>query len=544
MLNFLKKIKNYFFSRPLLLSWLVVVIVSVFHFSFYYIAIKPNFAAISAQSVALEASLTNNTANKIQIETLVENIKESFNRLYWYGAILTVVLILLFAFLIFNSRILSKNFLELKESRKRLKDDFENQSKKMEEINKMTKLVISRDLELNVSNSKLDNKLVELEESKNALAQALKKMKKAKTEAENEKEKTEALVSSFSTPIIFLDSKNKLAMFNLAAGEILKMKEADLGKIIPAEDNFSFNNFVNVVYNKFGIEKVLNEEKQVEFEEISLQADNSVRVYKIITARAVEKDGTYLGVMKIFYDITREKAIDKLKSEFISIAAHQLRTPLSAIKWAVGMVLEGDAGKLNKEQDELLKKGYLSNERIIALVNDLLDVSHLEEGKFGFTFAKTNFQEVIDAALGNLEGLISKNHQKFTINQNPRELPEIYMDKERMIMVLQNLLGNALKYTPEYGKIEMNIHVDGNFLNVKIKDQGVGIPREEQSKLFTKFFRAANAVKLETEGTGLGLFIVKNIIEKHGGHIYLTSEEGKGTEVSFSVPVNNKEGVV
>ena len=243
--------------------------------------------------------------------------------------------------------------------------------------------------------------------------------------------------------------------------------------------------------------------------------------------------------MKIFYNLTREKAIDKIKSDFISIAAHQLRTPLSAIKWVIKMILEGDAGELNVEQRDLLRKGYISNERIIRLVNDLLNVSRIEEGKFGFNFEKTDFQEVLVAAKGNLEGLIAKNHQELIV-QKPEKIPLVYLDKERMIMVLQNLLDNAVKYTPEYGKIEIIITTDKNFLYVKVKDQGIGIGKNDQTKLFSKFFRAANAVKLETEGSGLGLFIVKNIIEKHNGSIELKSEEGRGTEINFSLPIERK----
>ena len=242
--------------------------------------------------------------------------------------------------------------------------------------------------------------------------------------------------------------------------------------------------------------------------------------------------------MKIFYDTTREKAIDKMKSDFISIAAHQLRTPLSAIKWVIRMILDGDAGKLNKEQQELLDKGYLSNERIIRLVNDLLNVSRIEEGKFGFNFKKEDFLEVLAIAISNIESLATKNHQELIVKK-PSKLPKIFLDKERMIMVLQNLLSNAIKYTPEYGKIKVIVKVDKQNLNVKINDQGVGIPAEDQPKLFSKFFRAANVVKLETEGTGLGLFIVKNIIEKHNGQVSLKSEEGKGTEVNFSVPIRD-----
>ncbi|MDD5071655.1 MAG: ATP-binding protein [Patescibacteria group bacterium] len=384
----------------------------------------------------------------------------------------------------------------------------------------------------------------ELDDSRKSLINILEDVEDERNKAEEEKEKTLALISSFSTPVIFLNSQNKLALFNPSAREILNIKDGDLDAEISENNNFSLNNFTGIIHNKFKVEKIEKGRGDIDeyanLEEVTVKYREGDRIYKVTTVKAKEKDGDYLGTVKIFYDTTREKTIDRLKSEFISIAAHQLRTPLSAIKWVIKMILDGDAGKLTVEQQELLSKGYASNERIIRLVNDLLNVSRIEEGKFGFDFQKENFQKVIDATLGNLENLIVKNHLQLEIKK-PKRLPEVYFDKERMVMVMQNILDNAIKYTPEYGKIEIKIEVDKQFLYVKIKDQGVGIPKKDQEKLFTKFFRATNAVRLETEGSGLGLFIVKNIIERHNGKIILTSEEGKGTEVSFSLPLNKPQ---
>lgn len=223
--------------------------------------------------------------------------------------------------------------------------------------------------------------------------------------------------------------------------------------------------------------------------------------------------------------------------ENVKITMHQLRTPLSAIKWAIKMMLDGDAGELKAEQRELLNKSYLNNERVIKIVDNLLDVSIAKGGASIFNFEKVDFQEIVRTAINSVESLVIKNHQNLII-EKPEKLPKIYLDKERMIIVLQNLLGNAIKYTPEYGKIKIIIQVDKQLLCVKINDQGVGIPKKDQPKIFSKFFRASNAIKSETDGNGLGLFITKNIIEKHNGKISLKSEEHEGTEVSFSIPID------
>ncbi|MFA6353641.1 MAG: ATP-binding protein [Candidatus Paceibacterota bacterium] len=376
-----------------------------------------------------------------------------------------------------------------------------------------------------------------LQKSQKALLNMLEDVNEEKKKAETEKEKTMALVSSFSTPIIFLNNYHKLALFNSSAKEILNISDNDLGIEILDSNNFSLNNFANIIHNKFSVEKLIEESDGTKLEEAIVTYNNEERVYKVVTSKVLDKNLNYLGLMKIFYDTTREKAIDKMKSEFISIAAHQLRTPLSAIKWIIKMILDGDMGKLNAEQQELLNKGYQSNERIILLVNDLLNVSRIEEGRFGFNFEKTDFQEILNVAVSNVDSLVTQNHQELNV-EIPTGLPKISLDKERMVMVMQNLLSNAIKYTPEYGKIQIIIEIDKQYLNVKIKDQGVGIPKEDQPKMFSKFFRASNAIKMKTEGSGLGLFLVKNIIEKHNGTISLKSEEGKGTEVSFTLPIN------
>ena len=273
-------------------------------------------------------------------------------------------------------------------------------------------------------------------------------------------------------------------------------------------------------------------------EELVINYANQEITYKIITAAVVDSKNRNLGIMKIFYNLTREKMLDKLKSEFISIAAHQLRTPLSAIKWVIKMVLDGDIGEITEEQKKFLFKGYQSNERIIELVNDMLNVSRIEEGRFGYTYEKVDFEETLNLVVDTLEGKIKEKKINFEIIKEGK-ISDIFMDKSRIILVLQNLLENAVKYTPEFGKVNIILESGKKFLKVRIKDNGVGIPEKDQEKMFSKFFRADNVVRMQTEGSGLGLFIVKNVIKKHGGEITFTSKEGIGTEFVFTLPLEN-----
>lgn len=407
------------------------------------------------------------------------------------------------------------------------------QKKEFIEADQSTKLLIRRDLDLRAANQKLDQKMVEVENSERSLLVAYHKI-------ESEKEKTLAIVSSLTDPIIVLDNENKISLFNSAAQKTLGLRFSDFGSKVENKNNFELGNFKGIIRRDFIFRKVVNQEDpEKNSEEASLVNENQNLVFKVMTEKIFGKDKEYLGTMKIFYDLTREKMIDKMKSEFISIAAHQLRTPLSAIKWVIQMALDEDVGKLNKEQKELLTKGFQSNERMITLVNDLLDVSRIEDGRYEYSLKEGNFEDVIEVVIENIEKLIAKHHIKFVL-EKPEKFPNVVMDKERIILAFQNLVDNAIKYTPEYGSVEVKIVEEKGYLKVAVKDNGVGIPKGDQAKLFSKFFRASNVVRMETEGTGLGLFISKNIVEQHGGKINMKSEEGHGTEIIFTIPIKIK----
>ena len=370
----------------------------------------------------------------------------------------------------------------------------------------------------------LEEKTKELEKSKQALMNMLEDVEKAKAKAEEETKKTLLIIENFADGLLVFDKEEKLLLINPRAKDFFDVSEEVIGK---SASELSSGSSLGMLINFLGTEI-----KQVDRKEFTLREDLILEVSAVFILIVKEK----LGILVILHDITREKLIERMKTEFVSIVAHQLRTPLSAIKWVIKMILDGDAGKLNTEQQELLNKGYLSNERIIKLVNDLLNVSRIEEGRFGYNFAKCNFQEILDEVVNNVQQPIAKSHIQLLINK-PKKMPEIYLDKERIILAFQNLLDNAVIYTPEYGKIEINLTSDNKNFKVAIKDNGIGIPKQDQAKLFSKFFRAVNAMRTKTEGSGLGLFIAKNIIERHGGEITITSQEGLGTTVTFNLPL-------
>ncbi|MEK7575661.1 MAG: HAMP domain-containing sensor histidine kinase [Patescibacteria group bacterium] len=242
--------------------------------------------------------------------------------------------------------------------------------------------------------------------------------------------------------------------------------------------------------------------------------------------------------MALGEELKRAKELDRMKTEFISIAAHQLRTPLTAVKWILKMIINGDLGELTSEQKAFLSRGYQGNERTIKLVNDFLNVSRIEEGRFGYVFELIQLEDLIDNLIQDFDHVIKERQVDFIFEKPKEPLPKVKIDHSKMRLAIQNLIDNAIKYTPEKGRVAISIKNSIMHLEVTIKDTGYGIPKKQHERIFTKFFRGDNVIRKQVEGTGLGLFIVKNIIEKHGGTIWFESEENKGTTFYFTIPVS------
>lgn len=262
-----------------------------------------------------------------------------------------------------------------------------------------------------------------------------------------------------------------------------------------------------------------------------------------VSFRVTRKDE--IGALATFFNVMigkfrevhdRQETISRMKSEFVSTAAHQLRTPLSGMKWALHMTLAGDLGKISKEAKDTLEKTYEANERMITLVNDLLNVARIEEGRFGYSFQEVGIGPFLKALINDyaLPAKRKNIHMQLLL---PSEPYTAFLDPDRMHLALSNIIGNAIAYTPEGKNITVMLtKSDQSFLQVSIKDEGLGIASQDQDRIFSKFFRGENVVKKETEGSGLGLFITKNIIEQHGGNIWFESAIGQGTEFFLTLP--------
>lgn len=373
----------------------------------------------------------------------------------------------------------------------------------------------------------IENKEDALRRVRVALLNILEDTEDARKIAVDERNKTMAIIENLTDGILLLNVDGKVEIISPMAREFLKKEEKDI----------IGNNFFELINDKEfeELKELLKEDgkiKAIHRKEIAVGDNLNLEVSSVfLKAESVNK-----GILIVLHDITRDKLIEKMKTEFVSIAAHQLRTPLSAIKWTLKMMLDGDAGKITEDQKDLLEKTYISNERMISLINDLLNVTRIEEGRFLYRQENIQLEDIVDLVVESSTELLEMKKIKLDIDVPKDLMPEVKVDKEKMSLVVQNLLENAVKYSKEGSDIKIILENKGNEALFKIIDKGVGIPKNQQERIFTKFFRGDNVIALETEGSGLGLYTSKNIVEAHKGKIWFDSGENNGTTFYFTVP--------
>ncbi len=246
------------------------------------------------------------------------------------------------------------------------------------------------------------------------------------------------------------------------------------------------------------------------------------------------------GIKKIKEENEKLKKIISAKSDMISISAHELRTSLSALKWILRMFIDKDLGKITLEQEAFIERALNSNNRMIQLVNKLLIYNHSDDLNLPFTFKEIDITKIIDQTIFEFSGEARKKNVNLIFLKPNEKIPKIKGDEEMLRVVFQNLTENAIKYATKEDKVFISLknNTKKNELEISIRDTGIGINKEDQNKIFDKFFRGSNAAQKKLEGTGLGLFAAKNIIEHHNGKIWFESVVNSGTTFFITLPLS------
>lgn len=233
---------------------------------------------------------------------------------------------------------------------------------------------------------------------------------------------------------------------------------------------------------------------------------------------------------------TQLKKLDETKDEFVSMASHQLRTPLTSVKGYISMILEGDVGKISKQQELLLHEAFMSSERMVRLIGDFLNVSRLQTGKFMIDAKTRDLSQIVKEEVESMK-LIAHSHDQNIEYHAPDGVLDVVVDEDKTRQVIMNLIDNAIYYSPSGTDITIRLHASKGQAIFEVHDRGIGVPKEKQDQLFTKFFRAENARKQRPDGTGIGLYLANKVVESQGGEIIFHSREGMGSVFGFKLPL-------
>lgn len=399
----------------------------------------------------------------------------------------------------------------------------------------------------------LGEKVDDLEKTKRAMVNVLEDLNVEKQKAEQEKVKDEAILASIGDGLVATDPEGYVLVMNTAAETMLGFRLRDFknkrwNQVVKMEDAHG----QPIPQERRPLSMALAQNKRVLTMSGSydyfLRKDGS-KFPVVVTTTPVMLQGQLIGGIEIFKDSTLEQKIDRTKSEFVTLASHQLRTPLTAISWFTEMLLSGDSGVLTEEQRDHLQQIYLSNQRMVSLVSALLNVSRIELDSFPITPKMLDIVSIGHKIFQDEFAKVSQDKVIRTKETYDRNVPALLADEDVIRAIFQNLISNAFKYTPTNGDVALSIYIDKKKIEkqskgsivIEVKDTGYGIAKTDHDKIFTKLFRGDNIKEKDTDGTGLGLFVVKSLVERVGGKIWLESEKNKGSTFFVALPLEGMQ---
>jgi signal transduction histidine kinase len=358
-----------------------------------------------------------------------------------------------------------------------------------------------------------------------------------------EADKTRAIVEGIADGVMVFDANHEVIMVNPTAERMLNLPVPialgqDMRNLIEEADE-AFNRDATMTVLTV-LSALVGSRERLEAGEPLTQTRFQIGERTItasFTPVALTDEGPF-NVVAVFRDITKEAEIDRMKSEFLSIAAHELRAPMTSIKGYSDMLLLGLAGEYEERQKQFLDTIKANVDRVMEMVNEFSEISRLETGDLRLDAKPLHIDKLVSEVVVSLRPQIEAKEINLTLEMPP-DLPEVWGDRTRIIQVLTNLVTNAYKYTPRGGRIAIKAQGVDDSLQVDVADTGVGIAPQDQERLFTRFFRADHPEVRRVTGTGLGLSITKSIVELHGGHIWVKSQLGEGSTFSFTLPLAN-----
>lgn len=366
-------------------------------------------------------------------------------------------------------------------------------------------------------------------ELKEKVERATQDLKIEKQQITNEKERTESVINNMAEGIVVVDDAGKVVMMNPAAERIYGASFSQMkGKTLLEQNKEE----VMITLSK---EMTLSGDQQAAKEVQIQSSEGTQETIKNSTATIRTPDGKIVGIMSILNDIAKQKEMQRMQNDFMAHVTHELRSPLTAIKASLGTLSdEVTAGSMGQNVITIANRNV---DRLARLINELLDATKISAGKMTVNPKPTDTAALVRDAVTSLQSW-AKTKQLALICEIPENLPMISADYDRVIQVLVNLMSNGIKFTPPNGSIKVRVVPFGPiFLKIFVSDTGPGMPKEKQKHLFEKFYQLEQREKMDTPGTGLGLYIARNIVELHGGEIGCESEEGKGTTFHFTLPI-------
>jgi two-component system, OmpR family, sensor histidine kinase VicK len=360
-------------------------------------------------------------------------------------------------------------------------------------------------------------------------------------DADLERSELKSVLSSLNDALVVYDKGFRVIFFNAAAERIFKISaKAIIGHVLTPQDveKEGWRTFVQIVFPSLA-PRVTARSVEGQYPQIfDVSFTDPEAEFRVTTAPIEDEAGKTLAFIKIVRDRTAQIAALRSRSELVTVASHQLRGPVGDLNWALESLAKDPSVSTNAR---IMVEGALAVSRgLLRRIEDILNVTKMEEGQFGYHFEETDAVQFVEKILTEVLPEAQKAGVKLYLDRPKQGIPRVVIDPQRLSLAFMNILENAIRYNVQNGEVTVKVdNMEGKpFVIISVKDTGIGIPKESLDRLFTKFYRADNAVKVQTEGSGLGLYIARSIVNAHGGKITAASELNRGTVISIALPTD------